>query len=403
MVNSKQLLELDSRIKIFATKFDNSPNVFEVVKVSNKEIVHSNMLSWLLDPNMKLGIGCLFLKQLIKKLSERYGHNQTIIQLNKLPDHDLFHSEVLREKLRTDILINFNNSKIIIVIENKILSSEHDDQLNKYQNSVEKNYGKKYQYLYLYLTPEGLQPKNSLDWLPISYYEINEILNSIKTETNHYEFINSYQRILEDKILKKGPLVKEALSIYKNNRQTFDFIMNLIDKKVISSDFIQDQLNDSLGKHNLKFLRGSNKYINFTINGISKYLGNFGDGTWIKDYPQEYFSLEFVLEWNKDDLLKVRIKAVVGPTINENLKKLSRFLIKNYNGLFKLKGNFGHKRHTTVFSHIIYTSNTDVFDHEDFEKNIKLYFQNEFGQTISRFNDYFTKFGKELEKELLKN
>jgi hypothetical protein len=403
MVKNNQLIQLEPQLKAFSKNFYQKPNVFEVIRVSHKELVHSNLIAWLFATDNNYGVGYYFFKEFIKVLRKRYAHNNLIYKLEKLSDHDINNIEVFREKLRTDIIINFKNSKIMIVIENKIFSSEHSNQLEKYQKLVEREYGKNYQYLYLYLTPEGYPPKNSTNWLPISYFEVNEVLHSIKKEVVNYEFIESYQKILEDKILKKGPLAKEAKLIYKNNRQVFDFIFNLIDKKELSSEFIQDQLKDSLSKLNLKFLRGQNKYINFTIKGISEYFGDFGDGTWIKDHPKEYFSLEFVLEWNKEDLLKVRLKAVVGPTINNNLKKLTQFLIKNNHQLFKIKGKMGHKRHTTVYSEIIYSSKSDVFDHEDFERNIKLYFDDNFNNTISKFNDYFIKFGEDIKKELLNN
>lgn len=401
MLENNQLILLESQIRAFSKNFNQKPNVFEVIKISHKELVHSNLIAWFFSTDNNYGVGYYFFKEFIKTLRKRYNHNNLIFQLEKLSDHDIYNMEVFREKLRTDILIKFKNAKIMIVIENKIFSSEHSNQLKKYQKIVENTYGKKYQYLYLYLTPEGYPPKNSTNWLPLSYFEINEILHSIKKEVINYEFIESYQRILEDKILKKGLLAKEALSIYKNNRQVFDFIFNLIDKKELSSDFIQDELTKSLSKLNLKFLRGQKKYINFTIDGISEYIGDYGDGTWITDHPKEYFSLELVLEWNKDDLLKVRLKAVVGPTINDSLKKLSQFLITNNNQLFKISGKLGYKRHTTVYSEIIYSSKSNVFDHEDFERNIKRYFEVQFKNTISKFKDYFKKFGNELKKALI--
>jgi hypothetical protein len=66
--------------------------------------------------------------------------------LEKLSVHDINSLEVLREKLRKDILVNFKNSKIMIVIENKIFSSEHRNQMKKYQKMLKETYDKKYQY-----------------------------------------------------------------------------------------------------------------------------------------------------------------------------------------------------------------------------------------------------------------
>ena len=42
-------------------------NLFDVLKVSKKEIYHSNMLAWLLDPNENHGLGEAFLKGILQK------------------------------------------------------------------------------------------------------------------------------------------------------------------------------------------------------------------------------------------------------------------------------------------------------------------------------------------------
>ena len=42
------------------------PNVFEVLKVSQYEIRHSNTLAWLLNPNENHGLGDSFLKEIIR-------------------------------------------------------------------------------------------------------------------------------------------------------------------------------------------------------------------------------------------------------------------------------------------------------------------------------------------------
>ena len=46
-------------------------NIFDVLKVTNTEIRHSNILAWLLDPNENHGIGDSFLKEFITKIVQR--------------------------------------------------------------------------------------------------------------------------------------------------------------------------------------------------------------------------------------------------------------------------------------------------------------------------------------------
>jgi len=400
MINKDQLFILEKNLKDFGQKIEQKPNIFEILNVSHKELVHSNILAWLLSVKNNQPIGTFFLKEFVKVINERYGYLDLIKELNELSEKDFNSSDIYREKLRTDILIHFPYSKIIIVIENKIFSNEHDNQLKKYENSIENIYNKNYKYIYLFLTPDGYSPKNSTNWLPISYLEINEIISILKIKFNSIDFIGSYQKILEEHVMKKSPLVSEALKVYKNNRQAFDYILEVIDKKLIASEFIQDQLKNNIDKLDLIFLRGSKKYINFTLKGLNDSLGDFGDGSWIANFPKVYFSLEYLLDWSKNDSLKVRFKAVVGPTINNNLKKLSRFLLEHNDGLFKLKGKEGDLRHTTVFSEIIFSSGKDPFDNDYFEKSIGNYFSTIFNEQVKSFYRYFEKYKPNLEKHL---
>jgi hypothetical protein len=46
-------------------------NIFDVLKVTNAEIRHSNILAWLLDPNENHGIGDSFLKEFIMNVMRK--------------------------------------------------------------------------------------------------------------------------------------------------------------------------------------------------------------------------------------------------------------------------------------------------------------------------------------------
>ena len=62
--NGKQkLLELMQDNESFEklSKWSNSVNIFDVLKISRTEIRHSNILGWLLDANENHGIGDSFL------------------------------------------------------------------------------------------------------------------------------------------------------------------------------------------------------------------------------------------------------------------------------------------------------------------------------------------------------
>ena len=44
-----------------------NPNIFHILKISTREIRHSNFLSWLLDPSETHKMGDIFLKRFLRK------------------------------------------------------------------------------------------------------------------------------------------------------------------------------------------------------------------------------------------------------------------------------------------------------------------------------------------------
>ncbi|MET2034121.1 PD-(D/E)XK nuclease family protein, partial [Enterococcus faecium] len=79
---------------------------------------------------------------------------------------------VYRENKNIDILLVSEKNKIVVCIENKILSSESGGQLNKYQIYIERNYSN-YKKIFVFLTPDGNEPTNP-SWGIITYKNIVE-------------------------------------------------------------------------------------------------------------------------------------------------------------------------------------------------------------------------------------
>ena len=60
-----------------------TPNIFEILKISKTEIRHSNFLSWMLNPNGSHQLGDVFLKRFLREvfLSERFNEiNQVDVE-----------------------------------------------------------------------------------------------------------------------------------------------------------------------------------------------------------------------------------------------------------------------------------------------------------------------------------
>jgi hypothetical protein len=155
------------------------PNLFEALGIVRNEIRHSNFLAWLLDPYQNHGLGDIFIRRFLRDVfSDERVPQRSIIDADII---DLSKIEIRREWCHIDILIIIDND--IIVIENKIDSQDHSNQLMRYKNSVENTFSRKNIYKhYVYLTPLGTTPSEEIAqefYINYSYSDIVAILSSI--------------------------------------------------------------------------------------------------------------------------------------------------------------------------------------------------------------------------------
>ncbi|MCL2192824.1 MAG: PD-(D/E)XK nuclease family protein [Treponema sp.] len=130
MENHKTLEGLLTRISSINKRYEEDAkisgenfNVFNILGLAGKELIHSRMIAMLLDPNGEHGMGDLFLRLFVKTIA-----------LEKCADIDYSHATVITEKTiedgRLDIFVATKSDRIII--ENKIYAGDMDEQLLRY-------------------------------------------------------------------------------------------------------------------------------------------------------------------------------------------------------------------------------------------------------------------------------
>lgn len=226
-------------------------NIFEVLKIARTEIRHSNMLAWLLDANEGHGLNDNVIKNMIQKIvrnNQLYFLNKKINVLELLT-LDFYNFSVLREWNNIDILLVSKEDKVIICIENKVGSGEHDNQLERYQNKVENTYPKdeNYTHMYIYLTPDENEPSDTDNWLTFSYNEILDILNSQldkqKLEGQVKLLIENYMDTIRRFVVKDKNLEEICGEIYRKHKKALDLIFeNRPDNLYTMSEVIKEYL-----------------------------------------------------------------------------------------------------------------------------------------------------------------
>src|SRR5690606_3343507 len=144
--NNAQLEKLESIVDKF--------NIFSSLGIINQEIRHSNFLAWLLDPNETHNLSDYFKTSFLKLATSNDSNVNPDLSIIDIDIIDFSNVQVLREWNKIDVLLVDEEQKIVVVIENKVDSKEHSNQLFKYKKIVESNYPD-FKKIFIYLTVHG--------------------------------------------------------------------------------------------------------------------------------------------------------------------------------------------------------------------------------------------------------
>lgn len=177
-----------------------SEDIASIYGVSNHEIKHSNVLRWILEPKSDEAIDYLPIRNLLKLIQDKNNCNDYFNVID-IASALITNVQVKRERYNIDILITLklNSENYIIVIENKLESGVHDNQLKDYKDTVLNKY-KSYKPLFVLLysgyDAKSKEEADKLNYISITYQEIyDSILNNVAEFTNNLEtknIINDY-------------------------------------------------------------------------------------------------------------------------------------------------------------------------------------------------------------------
>ena len=179
-----------------------------------------------LDPSQSHKIGDIFLKRFLREVfsSDKF---EKIDQID-VEGMNLQNVKIYREWKNIDILIVLNET--VVCVENKILTKEHSNQLERYKKIIEENFPKMKK-IFVYLTPFGEISENEGDnYEPISYVFVVETLERILKVYNSSlndlvkTYIKDYIIMIKRELMKTDESVELSKKIYQNHKELLDFI-----------------------------------------------------------------------------------------------------------------------------------------------------------------------------------
>lgn len=225
LVDNHELEELSARLKRF--------NIFDVLKIVQVELRHSNMLAWLLDPNGSHGLGDAFVRRFLSRLIRDKEEIPIDLTPANIELMDLDDVEVLREWRNVDVLVLSRGGGWALLIENKIGSSESPGQLARYAKVVREETGIK-DVIPVFLTLDGDNPSDEgqeVGFVPLSWVHILQLLERLVKQ--HESKIPSEARILLGHYLdtlrrltmQDPELVDLCKRIYRKHKEAINLVV----------------------------------------------------------------------------------------------------------------------------------------------------------------------------------
>ena len=203
-------------------------NIFEAVGVVRQELRHSDFLSFLLDPRQNHGLGDAFATRFLQAaLRSSRGESLPVSPLD-LDVWSLDEITVQREWQHIDILLLDVEHRLAVVIENKVGSEEHSNQLARYHEVVQRTYPG-WTFFGIYLTPDG-EPPTHPAFLPCSYNAvggaIESLLESRKSTMGQdvRTLLRHYHQMLHRHIMSESQIADLCRRIYHKHQRALDLI-----------------------------------------------------------------------------------------------------------------------------------------------------------------------------------
>lgn len=356
VVNNADLERLEALLDRF--------NIFEAVGLVRQEIRHSTFLAFLLDPRGNHSLGDAFAKRLLQETIMAAPDTSVPVTPIELSLWDLGQMEVRREWQHIDMFLLDERNRLAVIIENKIDTTEHSDQLQRYHEIV-KHHFPGYRVVGLYLTPAGEKPSHKA-YVPLGYSTVCEMLDrlsndqAITMEPDVRTLIAHYAMMLRRHIVGDSEIKKLCLQIYQDHRQAIDEIFKHIPSvQVEVRSFVQKLISDEP---------------RLILDRTSKTMINFAEASW--DSPVLLTasgwtpSKRVLLFEFRNGLDSLDLRLYIGPATDVIRQKLLG-VARDNPSIFDFPSKSGNQYSTVFFRSFLTKEMYEIAAHEERKREIQ--------------------------------
>lgn len=229
-------LILDEQFTSLQNLVNKEVNLMDILRVSQKELQHSNFLAWAFNPNESHNLGDFIVKEFIKIYFHENGyqdlgfeHGLSVFDFAALDFDDL---EIRREYKNIDLILLSNKNKLSLTIENKIYSGERKGQLKKYREQVERDFSDfKYKiYIYLSLEDQVISEDERDCYIQLNYTRIVKVIENtlssrkVSLAQNTRFVFEQYLQTLKSMLNMNKEIEDVVQELYKEYKVAFDLV-----------------------------------------------------------------------------------------------------------------------------------------------------------------------------------
>ena len=248
-------------------------NFFNAIGLADMERVHSAMIAWMFSPDCNA-----------------LSHEDKSKALNSL-----FDSQCEFESIRTELEIDNIDIHIVIdentpdethwIIENKIKSNQHSNQLDKYVDIANEKYGEgKNHFVFLTLIKEKPLGQHKNKWVNKTYSNLLKILNNL----NSWKLRDNSHKFILEEYIKCIKLLNESLNDFITNPNNYPHVFEYGRTAREHKDF--EAIGRDWGNHAL-FIAECNLEKIFQECFLSKKIK--------KEYLKDFQGNIFIQSWGK--------------------------------------------------------------------------------------------------------
>lgn len=286
------------------TRYTKTFDLFRVMGVSSKELVHSNIIASFMNANEAHGLGSRFRDAFVETLLQRPCVGPALSQavLESTPGAP---AKVARELAHLDVLIDFPTLRLVIAIENKIWAADQDKQIEGYQEALCTLYPHYQSRALVYLTPTGRESptvdrNSSVPVYYMSYGELAALLGQHQTLATPpaAHFIGEFITHVEKTMSGNTELSQLCWKIFEQNQEAYEYLVKhheyCMARKVTELfQSMQDRVrSDPLFEKwtNVLEIRASSN-LDKAQHDLDIRLMTWPSGVWVKIYKHSWFGV----------------------------------------------------------------------------------------------------------------